>query len=156
MLVHPSSKAYSGSSMKLNHKGVLAAVIVQQLLGFIWYHPKVFGHLWAMGLDKNVEQLQPAPLPFFAALFASISFCYLLSWMFQIAVIEDWQRGLTLGLMVGIGFVAPGLARHYLFMKLDSMVIFIDATFEIIAAGLAGMILGVFKAERTDEKAGAF
>lgn len=142
--------------MKLNHKGVLAAVIVQQILGFIWYHPKMFGQLWALGLDKSIDQLNPTPLPFFAALFASVSFCYLLSWMFQIAVIEDWQRGLTLGLMVGIGFVAPGLARHYLFIGIDSMVIFIDAAYDIISAGLAGMILGVFKAERSDEEAGAF
>lgn len=142
--------------MKLNHKGVLAAVIVQQILGFIWYHPNVFGRLWALWLNKSIEQLNPDPLPFFAAVFASVSFCYLLSWMFQVAVIEDWQRGLTLGLMVGIGFVAPSIARHYLFMGVDSMVICIDAAYEILAAGLAGIVLAVFRAERSDEEAGAF
>lgn len=144
--------------MKLNHKGVLAAVIVQQILGYIWYHPNVFGRLWSLWLNKSIDQLNPEALPFVAAIFASVSFCYLLSWMFQIAVIEDWQRGLTLGLMVGIGFVAPSIARHYLFMQIDSMVICIDALYEIIAAGLAGIILAVYRAERSDEEeqAGAF
>jgi hypothetical protein len=143
--------------MKLNHKGVLAAVIVQQILGFIWYHPKIFGHLWLLWLNKTGEQLNIAePLPFFAAVFASISFCYLLSWMFQVAVIEDWQRGLTLGLMVGVGFVAPNIARHYLYIGIDSMVICIDSLYEILAAGLAGIVLAVFRAERSDEEAGAF
>jgi mannose/fructose/N-acetylgalactosamine-specific phosphotransferase system component IIC len=141
--------------MKLNHKGVLAAVIVQQLLGFIWYHPNVFGRLWALWLNKSIDQLTPQTLPFVAAVFASVSFCYLLSWMFQVAVIEDWQRGFTLGLMVGIGFVAPSIARHYLFMEVDSIVTCIDSTYEILAAGLAGIILAVFRAERDEEQEGA-
>lgn len=135
--------------MKLNHKAVLAAVIVQQIVGFIWYHPSVLGLYWFEGLNLLVPP-QPGPLPFVASVFCSISFCYLLSWMFQIAVIEDWQRGLTLGLMVGIGFLAPNLSMHYMFMKVDSVVTLIDCGRDILASGLAGIILAVFRADRTE------
>ena len=90
-------------------------------------------------------------LPFVAAIFCSISFCYLLSWMFQIAVIEDWQRGLTLGLMVGVGFLAPNISMHYMFMNIDSVMTLIDAGHDIVASGLAGIILATFRAERDPE-----
>jgi hypothetical protein len=136
--------------MKLNHKAVLTAVIVQQILGFIWYHPTVFGRLWQSGMIEPVAR-NAGNLPFVAAVFCSISFCYLLSWMFQIAVIEDWQRGLTLGLMVGVGFLAPNISMHYMFQGLDSVMTLVDAGYDIVAAGLAGIILAVFRADRSTE-----
>lgn len=141
--------------MKLNHKAVLAAVIAQQLVGFIWYHPSFLGRLWADGLHKPMGELHNPDLAFVASVFCSISFCYLLSWMFQIAVIEDWQRGLTLGLMVGVGFLAPNISMHYMLMQMDSVLTLIDASHDIVASGVAGIILAVYRADRSDEEAKA-
>jgi hypothetical protein len=137
--------------MKLNHKAVLTAVIAQQLIGFVWYDPSFFGRVWAEGLQRQGD-VQPPVLALVAAVFCSISFCYLLSWMFQIAVIEDWQRGLTLGLMVGIGFLAPNISMHYMFMQMDAVLTLIDAGRDIVASGAAGVILAVYRADRDNEK----
>jgi hypothetical protein len=116
----------------------------------VWYHPTVFGRLWSSGMTDPISR-HSSDLPFIAAIFCSISFCYLLSWMFQIAVIEDWQRGLTLGLMVGVGFLAPNISMHYMFLGLDSVMTLVDASHDIISAGLAGIILAVYRADRDPE-----
>lgn len=141
--------------MKLNHKAVLAAVIAQQLVGFIWYQPSFLGRLWAEVLHKQMGEIHNSDLAFIASVFSSVSFCYLLSWMFQIAVIEDWQRGLTLGLMVGVGFLAPNISMHYMLIQIDSVLTLIDASRDIVASGIAGIILAVYRADRSDEEAKA-
>lgn len=137
---------------KHNHKAIFTAVVLQQILGFVWYSPSFFFNIWVQGLGINPQDLNRGnPLPLVAAVLASVFFCYLLSWIFQVAVVEDWRDGLATGLLVGVGFLAPCLIMHYMSMAIRSEVIMVDAGREIVSSGMAGIILATWRAERTNE-----
>lgn len=42
---------------------VLGAALVPMVLGFIWYHPKVFGNAWMQAADMNESKMQGANMP---------------------------------------------------------------------------------------------
>lgn len=139
---------------KHNHKAVWTAIVLQQVLGFVWYSDALFLRPWLLGLGKSFDELQAAnSLPYISTFLAATFLSYLMSWLFQIAVIEDWKDGLFTGMLFGVGFLAPTLISHYMFMKLPSSVIMIDASKEIIGAGIAGIILATWRAEHTQETA---
>jgi hypothetical protein len=137
---------------KHNHKAIFTAVVLHMVLGFVWYSPSLFLDKWQEGLGWTAELVrQPGPLPFIASIISAIFFCYLLSWIFQIAVIEEWKDGLATGLLVGVGFIAPAMIMHYMFMGVHADVILIDTAKEVIAAGMSGIILATWRADRTPE-----
>jgi hypothetical protein len=137
-----------------NHKAIFAAVVLNQVLGFIWYSPMFFGEIWLKALKLTEMPVDRGDsLPFMAALWASILLCYLMSWFFQVAVVEDWKSGFSVGLLIGLGFLAPTLIMHELFMGVAAEVIMIDASKEILGAGLTGILLATWRAERSLEEA---
>ncbi|MEP6931003.1 MAG: DUF1761 domain-containing protein [Flavobacterium sp.] len=44
--------------MEFNFIALLAAAIVTLIVGFVWYHPKVFGTIWMRECNLTQEQLQ--------------------------------------------------------------------------------------------------
>ncbi len=137
---------------KHNHKAIASAVFLHQVLGMVWYSPLLFGPEWALGISKTETQLDKNnPLPFIASVFAAILACYLMSWLFKVLVIDDWKRGLAIGLLIGCGFVAPALTMHYMFIGLPYSVILIDTVKEIVGAGLTGFLLSTWRADHSDE-----
>jgi Protein of unknown function (DUF1761) len=139
---------------KHNHKAIATAVFLHQVLGFVWYSHLMFGPEWLAGIGKSESQLDRAnPLPFIASIFAAVLLCYLMSWLFQVLIVDDWQRGLSVGLLIGCGFIAPTLTMHYMFMGISYNAIMIDTIKEIIVCGMTGVILSTWRADASGELA---
>lgn len=138
--------------MKHNHLAIATAVLFQQLLCFVWYSEALFLNHWvsAAGLGTS-HGVFTQPHPVMASILGSAMFCYLLSWLFQILVIDDWVRGLVVGSLVGLGFMAPVLATHYLYIGLGPQMVWIDCSRQVISAGGAGIILAIWVGEPTAE-----
>ena len=138
--------------MKHNHLAIAAAVTFQQLLCFVWYSEFLFLNPWmraaGMGTNPGVFKL---PHPVMASILGSAMFCYLLSWLFQILVVDDWVRGLAVGALIGLGFLAPTLATHYLYIGFGPEMVWIDCSRQVVAAGGAGAILAIWAGEPTAE-----
>lgn len=137
---------------KHNHKAIATAVFLHQVLGMVWYSQLFFGPEWMSGLGKSESQLDKNnPLPFIASVLSAMLACYLMSWLFMVLVIDDWKRGLSIGLLIGCGFIAPTMTMHYMFMGLPYSVIMIDVVKEIVGAGLTGLLLSTWRADHSDE-----
>jgi hypothetical protein len=139
---------------KHNHKAIFTAVVLDLALTYVWYSPTLFLKKWEQALGLSFDQIKTvSSLSILASILSSILFCYLLSWIFQIAVIEEWKDGLATGLLVGVGFIAPAIISHYMYLGLHSDVILIDASREVLSAGITGILLATWRAERTPEDA---
>lgn len=42
--------------MELNWMAILVAALIPMIVGFIWYHPKVFGNAWMKLVNLNLEE----------------------------------------------------------------------------------------------------
>ena len=131
---------------QFNHKAVWAMVVLQQVLGFVWYSPPLFLNLWLEGIGKKQSDLnQSDPVPFIAAILGAIAFCYILAWVNDKARASSAKDGALVGGLMWLGFLAPALAIHYKFIGLSWLAIGVDAGKELVGAVLTGAILAVWK-----------
>ena len=45
--------------MQMNWAAYAVAVVAQMVIGFIWFHPKVMGTMWAKSLGVPLEEMKP-------------------------------------------------------------------------------------------------
>ena len=74
--------------MKINFVAVLIATLVPMVLGFIWYHKKVFGKTWMEESGMSEEKAKGANMPLIFGL--SFVFSFLLAFILQPAVIHQF------------------------------------------------------------------
>jgi len=90
---------------------ILAAAIVNVILGFIWYNPKVFGTAWMRAVNLSPEMAERGkrrmPLMAFIAFLAGMLVAYVLNYFGIAWGVYDWVGAVELGIWTWIGFVAP-------------------------------------------------
>ncbi len=75
--------------MNINFLVLLLAALVPMLLGFIWYHPKVFGNAWMQAAGLTEEQLKNSNM---AKIFLLSLVCsFLLAFSHQFMVIHQYH-----------------------------------------------------------------
>jgi hypothetical protein len=140
--------------VKHNHRTVLIAILFQQALAYVWYSPGFFLQVWTAASGKELSPWEfMQNLPLLASLIGSAMFCYLMSWLYQVLVIDDWWRGLIVGLLIGAGFVLPPLAQQYLLMGYTSDLICVDGVRLVLSSGITGLLLATWRAEQSAETA---
>jgi len=124
---------------ELHYRGI-ACIILTQLLGFLFYHEKILGQIWARSWGKTLADLQPTPLHFATSILASLLLFLGMEWLFQNAVL---RKGFlfTVSLMVWMFFVAGTLVTHYKFLNLALSTAIIDAIKEFFCIYLTGAIV---------------
>lgn len=81
--------------MPFNFLAVIVAAFVTLLMGFIWYHPKVFGTIWMNETGMTEEKAKQGNM---AKVFGlTIFYSLLLSFMMPVLVIHQFG---ALGIMV--------------------------------------------------------
>ena len=73
--------------MPFNFLAVIVAAFVTLLMGFIWYHPKVFGTIWMNESGITEEKMKAANMPLIFGL--SFVFALMLSMSMQMLVIHQ-------------------------------------------------------------------
>ena len=111
---------------------ILAAGIASVLLGWIWYHPKVFGGPWMRMLNITPEMAERGkkrmPLSAAVALLAAMLVAWVMSYVGILLGVFDWFGALELGFWCWLGFTAPPMlgmvlweqkpVRYYLVVSL--------------------------------------
>lgn len=90
---------------------VIFAAVANMIIGFIWYHPKVFGTAWMRmaGIAPDAAERGKARMPYMMliALVGSLIVSYVLNWFGIAWGVYDWAGAVELGIWVWLGFVAP-------------------------------------------------
>jgi len=132
--------------LKINHLAVLVGVILQFVLGFLWYGP-LFGEAWMgmVGLDMASIEADPAGAGAWVTnVVASVAGIYLLAWLFVKLGIDSLIRGLVLGLLIGFVFVLLSNMTSGMFAKDPYGLAWITGGFTTVGLGVGGAVLGAW------------
>ncbi|MEK7155682.1 MAG: DUF1761 domain-containing protein [Patescibacteria group bacterium] len=90
---------------------ILAAGILNVVLGMIWYHPKVFGTAWMASAGITPEKAEAGkkkmPIMAFLAFLAAMVVAYVMNYFGIAWGVFDWIGAVELGFWCWIGFTAP-------------------------------------------------
>lgn len=157
-----------------NMYAVLTATLAAVVLGFIWYHPKVFGTAWMQAAGLSEEQMKGGNM---AKIFSlALLFAFLLATAIPGIVVHQmgalaltggdsslalqsysdfmsdygnnfrtFKHGALHGAMSGIFIALPILGTNALFERKSAKYIAIHAGYWIVTLGVMGGIIGVWR-----------
>ncbi|MEQ1746109.1 MAG: DUF1761 domain-containing protein [Saprospiraceae bacterium] len=73
--------------MSVNFTALIVAALVPMVLGFIWYHPKVFGNVWMRATGLTEEQTKSGNMPVIFGL--SFLFSLMLAYIMNTVAYHD-------------------------------------------------------------------
>lgn len=134
---------------RINHLGVLAAVVLQQAIGFAWYHSGALGDAWMAGLGVTADQMKPTATPFAVSILAAFLFSYAVAWLIQRTRADGWFGGLRIGLVLAFAVAGGAIATHYAFLSasgvLEPIVAAIDIGHDLLTGAVTGILLGAWR-----------
>lgn len=129
----------------INRAAVFVAVVLHQVLGFLWYGV-FFAKPWLDGLGKTLSDLNPNdPLPYILDVVGWIAASLVMAWLVVRLDIRSAGCGALLGFLLWLGLAVPALVPHYAFIGLKPVVMAIDASDLLVACLITGAILGVWR-----------
>jgi hypothetical protein len=136
----------TGYSMKgINRSAVFLAVVLHQMLGYLWYGV-FFAKPWLAGLDKLSSDIDTsAPLPYILDVVGWLVASLVMAWLVVRLDIRSARGGAMLGFVLWLGLAVPALLPHYAFIGLKPVVMAIDAADLLIACVMTGAILGAWR-----------
>lgn len=81
--------------MEINWISIFLAAISTLLVGFVWYHPKVFGNSWMKETGLTKEKLNTGNMTMTFAV--SVLYAFFISIILQFLVIHQWGVYSTVG-----------------------------------------------------------
>jgi hypothetical protein len=127
----------------INHFAVWLAALLQQALGFVWYH-FLFGAAWLAGLGMTPEQMQGRSWRFAIAIGCGLLAAYGLAWLMEATGRRSFRQGLAMGLFVGVAFAGSTILLRYAFIPAIWPAVWIDSGITVAAAVLTGAVLGLW------------
>ena len=121
--------------------GVISATVASFILGFVWFHPNVFGMTWAK--SAQVE-LKPSSLAMVGTLLSTIILAIGFAFILRLTGWAGAMPGVGLGLLSVIIFIAPALIGQWFFM--NRLPLFaVNIGFNVVNMIVIGLIIGKFQ-----------
>ena len=131
----------------MNWVAIIIAVIVNSVLGSLWFSPMLFAKKWMEWEGRKEGQMGSGPLGGLVALsvVASLVSGITLAWFIERTGTTTLVGGALTGLYAGIGFVAPAMFADHLFNSRKGALFLIVAGYPILGLTLMGAILGALR-----------
>ena len=133
--------------LKINHLAVLMAVILQFVLGFLWYGP-FFGESWMemVGLDMvTIEANPPGVGGWITNVVSAVVSMYILAWLFTKIPVISLVQGLAIGLLIGFSFVLLSSMTTGMFSQYPYGLAWITGGYTTVGLGIGGAVFGAWK-----------
>ncbi len=115
---------------------IVASGVAALLIGMIWYHPMVFGGVWARILGMTPEMMAKGkrrmPITALIGLLAAMFIAYVMSYVSAAWGFYDWYGGFQLGFWCWAGFVAPVLLGSVLWELKPFRFFLINASYWLV------------------------
>lgn len=156
--------------MEINFLALLAAAASTLAVGFVWYHPKVFGNAWMKASGVTEEQAKSGNMALIFGL--ALVFAFLLSFQIQMLAVHQWgalslvggdadlalpsyeafmsdysgafrtfKHGMFHGVLAGLFIALPIIGTNALFERKNAKYIFINSGFWTVCMTIMGGII---------------
>jgi ABC-type thiamin/hydroxymethylpyrimidine transport system permease subunit len=134
--------------LKLNWSAIFVSALVSVLLEAAWFSVFMIPWLAGMGITRdwliNIASVTPAA-QYGTALVCSIVAATVISILTRMTGPQTARRGILIGILVWLGFVATSWAREYVFEVRSFQIYFINTGYFLIDLILMGAITGAWK-----------
>jgi hypothetical protein len=128
----------------INILAVIVAIIIYWILGAIWFSAKVLGKKWSIALGKNIDELGPNIKQALGSFLANSIAIVVLAILLELIGSYDLVTGLTVALLIGIGFIIPIDLYDVIFEEKNRLAFLIDIGYHVFGIVIAGIILGLW------------
>lgn len=130
-----------------NLLAIVIAALIPMFMGFIYYHPKVFGKVWMDSLGLKEEDLKKGNMGVIMGV--SLVMSILLSMFMLVNVdgpgqegeFDTFKHGVFHGVLVGFMVAMPVLVTNGLFERKNLKNLAINTLYWIITIGLMGGVI---------------
>lgn len=131
----------------MNHPAIWVSIILQFVIGFIWYGP-LFGKAWMEMVGLNLQMIEadpPGAGGWITNIVASVSGVYLLAWLFVKLKADTIFKGLLYSFLIGFVFVLMSNKTSGAFAHDPYGLAWITGGFTTVGLMAAGVVLGAWK-----------
>jgi hypothetical protein len=156
--------------MEINFLALLAAAVSTLVVGFVWYHPKVFGTIWMKEADLTEDKMKGSNMALIFGM--AVFYAFFIALTLQFLVIHQWgavgmvggdpalakpsyanfmtdygtafrtfKHGLLHGFIAGLFLALPIIGTNALFEKRSWKYTLINSGFWIVCLMLMGGII---------------
>jgi hypothetical protein len=124
---------------------IVAAALASMLIGYVWFHPRVFGALWMRLINVTPEMaaraMRERQRSTVVALVASMVIAYVMNYFGIAWGVYNVVGGVELGFWCWIGFVAPTLLTQVTWEQRPFSLYLISALYWLASFIAMGVIL---------------
>ena len=127
---------------------VLIAAVVNMVVGFIWYHPQVFGKAWMEAIGKTQKDLEgmkkEANKAYALSFLGALVMSYVLANFVFYSQATNFKEGLVTGFLLWLGFIATIAWNNYLFEQKPKKLVLINSGYYLAALICMSIVLALW------------
>ena len=135
--------------IEVNYVAVLVAAVVAMVIGFLWYHPMVFGKQWMKEVGHTEESLKQTQkemgklygLSFVLALITGYVLAHVMGLSQDFYGYSRVQTGLTSGFWMWLGFIMPVQLTDAIFGAKKWRLFGLNTAYQLVAILAMGLVL---------------
>lgn len=130
-------------SLNVNILAIVAARIVHQVLGFLWYGP-LFGKTWLAAMGKKMDELGDPTRAIVISTISTFVMALALAILLTTANPPSLTTGILFGALAGIGLVATSTATTIAYEDRSTKVSLLFVGYQLVSLILMGAIIGAW------------
>ena len=134
---------------ELNYLAIVVGVVINMVLGALWYSPVLVGKPWMAAAGITAEDIEARKgeqyRGYAIAVVVSIVLVFVLALLTRNLGIDEPLDGLVLGLVAGIGLVAASQAPNYSFEGRSLRLFLINLGYSVVGFAIIGVLLAVWQ-----------
>lgn len=127
----------------INWVAVIVAIVLVQILGFLWYGP-LFGQMWH-ALDPSAPAGNTMDAKMVGGILASAVMVIGIAWLFGRLGVSGLMDGIRTALVLWLVFPAMGMSMMYFYEGKPLNLIALNAGYDLVAFLLIGATLGAMR-----------
>ncbi len=134
------------SVISINWAAILAAVLVNMLVGFIWYSKWLFYDIWVKAQGKKNASMRSGPNIYILSILLAFVQALILKHMLTYTAayypsMSNIQVGITTALWLWLGFVVATMGLNYLYAGRSRALFAIDSGYFLCVLLINGVLL---------------
>ena len=107
-------------------RSVIVAGILAWILGFVWYHPGVFGDIWAADPFTRTPEVIDFIKLMLVSMMISLVSAYIINSIASFCNLHGFAKGFVLSLWIGFGLIVLNMLGNLIFLNATPAIVAID------------------------------